>query len=84
MTCLLATGNKLFQVARTSLLPGILKTIASNRKMPLPLKLFEISDVILRDDKKGIGAVTWMFALCTCVIHDWTLVDFQIEYKLVE
>ena len=52
--------------------------------MPLPLKLFEISDVILRDDKKGIGAVTWMFALCTCVMHDWALVDFQIEYKLVE
>ncbi|KAG7215131.1 hypothetical protein INR49_022747, partial [Caranx melampygus] len=28
-----------FQVARTTLLPGLLKTIAANRKMPLPLKL---------------------------------------------
>lgn len=42
-----------FQVARTSLLPGLLKTIASNRNMPLPLKTFEISDVVLRDDKAG-------------------------------
>merc|ERR1719244_2458376 len=38
-----------FQVARTSLLPGLLKTIQANRKMPLPLKLFEISDVVLKD-----------------------------------
>lgn len=42
-----------FQVARTSLIPGILKTIASNKKMPLPLKLFEISDIVLKDDKRG-------------------------------
>uniref|UniRef100_A0A8C6UG41 Phenylalanine--tRNA ligase beta subunit n=1 Tax=Neogobius melanostomus TaxID=47308 RepID=A0A8C6UG41_9GOBI len=41
-----------FQVARTTLLPGLLKTIAANRKMPLPLKLFEISDVVLKDQKK--------------------------------
>uniref|UniRef100_A0A8C1XLT7 Phenylalanine--tRNA ligase beta subunit n=1 Tax=Cyprinus carpio TaxID=7962 RepID=A0A8C1XLT7_CYPCA len=45
-----------FQVARTSLLPGLLKTIAANRKMPLPLKLFEISDVVLKDETKDVGA----------------------------
>ncbi|XP_013420944.1 phenylalanine--tRNA ligase beta subunit-like [Lingula anatina] len=42
-----------FQVARTMLLPGILRTVASNRKMPLPLKLFEISDVVFKDDTTG-------------------------------
>uniref|UniRef100_A0A8C2BDF4 Phenylalanine--tRNA ligase beta subunit n=1 Tax=Cyprinus carpio TaxID=7962 RepID=A0A8C2BDF4_CYPCA len=41
-----------FQVARTCLLPGLLKTLAANRKMPLPLKLFEISDVVLKDETK--------------------------------
>ncbi|XP_031429936.1 phenylalanine--tRNA ligase beta subunit [Clupea harengus] len=45
-----------FQVARTTLLPGLLKTLAANRKMPLPLKLFEISDVVMKDDKKDVGA----------------------------
>ena len=30
-----------FQVARTTLLPGLMKTIAANRKMPLPLKVNE-------------------------------------------
>uniref|UniRef100_A0A672NLW3 Phenylalanine--tRNA ligase beta subunit n=1 Tax=Sinocyclocheilus grahami TaxID=75366 RepID=A0A672NLW3_SINGR len=45
-----------FQVARTCLLPGLLKTLAANRKMPLPLKLFEISDVVLKDETKDVGA----------------------------
>ncbi|XP_056138961.1 phenylalanine--tRNA ligase beta subunit [Lampris incognitus] len=45
-----------FQVARTTLLPGLLKTVAANRKMPLPLKLFEISDIILKDETKDVGA----------------------------
>ncbi|KAI8924000.1 hypothetical protein BC831DRAFT_468179 [Entophlyctis helioformis] len=39
-----------YQVVRTSLMPGILKTAASNKHMPLPLKLFEISDIVLRDE----------------------------------
>ena len=44
------------QVARTTLLPGLLKTAQANRKMPLPLRLFEISDVVLRDATKDVGA----------------------------
>jgi phenylalanyl-tRNA synthetase beta chain len=28
-----------FQVARTTLLPGLLKTIQANKKMPLPIKV---------------------------------------------
>jgi phenylalanyl-tRNA synthetase beta chain len=45
-----------FQIARTSLLPGLLKTLSANKKLPLPLKLFEISDVILKDDAAEVGA----------------------------
>ncbi|KAM8804923.1 SYFB ligase, partial [Eudromia elegans] len=45
-----------FQVARTTLLPGLLKTVAANRKMPLPLKLFEISDIVVKDDSTDVGA----------------------------
>ncbi|XP_074603207.1 phenylalanine--tRNA ligase beta subunit [Brevipalpus obovatus] len=44
-----------FQVARTSLIPGLLRTIESNKKMPLPMKVFEISDVVLKDKDKGVG-----------------------------
>ena len=45
-----------FQVARTTLLPGLLKTIGSSRNMPLPLKIFEVSDVVLNDKEAEVGA----------------------------
>ena len=37
-----------FQVCRTSLIPGLLKTTQANKKLPLPMKLFEVSDVVLK------------------------------------
>ena len=37
-------------------MPGILRTLSANRKMPLPLKLFEISDVVRQDASKDVGA----------------------------
>jgi len=45
-----------FQAARSSLLSGLLKTIHANKKMPLPLKLFEISDAIILDDNADTGS----------------------------
>ncbi|KAB8296870.1 hypothetical protein EYC80_002279 [Monilinia laxa] len=38
-----------YQVVRTSLLPGLLKTIRENKKHSLPLKVFEVSDVAFKD-----------------------------------
>ncbi|CAD7677268.1 unnamed protein product [Nyctereutes procyonoides] len=43
------------QVACTTLLPGLLKTSPANRKMPLPLKLFEISDIVVKDSSRDVG-----------------------------
>ncbi|XP_037089037.1 phenylalanine--tRNA ligase beta subunit-like [Pollicipes pollicipes] len=45
-----------FQVARTTLVPGLLRTLAANRRMPLPLRLFEVSDVVLKDRTSDTGA----------------------------
>lgn len=39
-----------YQIVRTSLLPGILKTIRENRKHSLPIKVFESSDVAFKDE----------------------------------
>ncbi|KAF8607952.1 phenylalanyl-tRNA synthetase [Ceratobasidium sp. AG-I] len=39
-----------YQVVRTSLLPGLLKTIRENRAHALPIQIFETSDVTLKDD----------------------------------
>jgi len=38
-----------FQVVRTTLLPGLLKTIRENRSHALPIKIFETSDIVLKD-----------------------------------
>jgi phenylalanyl-tRNA synthetase beta chain len=45
-----------FQIGRTSLLPGLLKTIANNQGTALPIQLFEVSDVILKDLTKETGS----------------------------
>ena len=46
-----------FQVARTSLLQGILKTIKENKDMPFKkgVRLFEISDVVLLSKASDVG-----------------------------
>ncbi|KAF6762344.1 phenylalanyl-tRNA synthetase subunit beta [Ephemerocybe angulata] len=38
-----------FQVVRTTLVPGLLKTIRENRSHALPIKIFESSDVVFKD-----------------------------------
>ena len=38
-----------YQVVRTSLLPGLLKTIRENKHHSVPIKIFEVSDVVFQD-----------------------------------
>ncbi|KAK4483870.1 hypothetical protein RD792_011079, partial [Penstemon davidsonii] len=45
-----------FEVVRTSLLPGILKTVGHNKDHPKPIKIFEVGDIVLLDEKKDVGA----------------------------
>jgi phenylalanyl-tRNA synthetase beta chain len=44
------------QIVRTSLLVGLLKSIHSNKSANLPIQLFEISDVVVRDTVSDVGA----------------------------
>lgn len=37
-----------YQVVRTTLLPGLLKTIRENRKHTLPIKVFETGDIVVK------------------------------------
>ncbi|KAF7301803.1 Phenylalanyl-tRNA synthetase subunit beta [Mycena indigotica] len=41
-----------FQIVRTTLLPGLLKTIRENRSHALPIKVFETSDIVVKDLKR--------------------------------
>lgn len=45
-----------YEVVHTSLVPELLKTISSNKKMPLPIKIFQIADVVLQDASRDVGA----------------------------
>ncbi|KAL3845620.1 hypothetical protein ACJIZ3_003023 [Penstemon smallii] len=45
-----------FEVVRTSLLPGILKTVGHNKDHPKPIKIFEVGDVVLLNETKDVGA----------------------------
>lgn len=38
-----------YQIVRTSLLPGLLKTIRENKHHSVPIKIFEVSDVAFKD-----------------------------------
>lgn len=42
--------TKEYQVVRTSLLPGVLKTLKENKKHSLPIKIFEVGDTAIKDD----------------------------------
>ncbi|CAL6439220.1 unnamed protein product [Bathycoccus prasinos] len=44
------------QVARSSLLPGVLKALGANKDAPLPVKLFEVGDVVVIDENADVGA----------------------------
>uniref|UniRef100_A0A8B9FD66 Phenylalanine--tRNA ligase beta subunit n=1 Tax=Amazona collaria TaxID=241587 RepID=A0A8B9FD66_9PSIT len=70
-----------FQVARTTLLPGLLKTIAANRKMPLPLKLFEISDVVVKDPNTDVGARNYRHF---CAVYYNKSPGFEIIHGLLD
>lgn len=48
--------TKEFQTGRTSLLPGLLRTILENKSNPLPYKLFEAGDCIIADPTTDTGS----------------------------
>lgn len=45
-----------FEVCRTTLVSGLLKTIGANKDSPLPIRLFEVQDVVLLSAEDIVGA----------------------------
>merc|ERR1712178_302607 len=62
-----------FQVCRTTLIPGLLKTVANNRSLPLPIKVFEIQEVVEKVDSE-IGAIN---KRKICAVHYNTNSGFE-------
>ena len=53
---ILYSKTKEFEYIRSSLIPGILKSIEGNKANQLPFKIFEISDVVLVNKDNEVGA----------------------------
>ncbi|KAI1109629.1 phenylalanyl-tRNA synthetase [Nemania sp. NC0429] len=56
-----------YQIVRTSLLPGLLKTIRDNKSVRLPLKIFETSDIAFKDEsleRRARNERRWAAAYC--------------------
>jgi len=70
-----------FQVARTSLLPGILKTLSSNKDVSLPLKVFEVSDVVHLDDTSDTGAKN---RRQLCAVYCNSVSQFEVIHSLLD
>ncbi|PIA27819.1 hypothetical protein AQUCO_07500028v1 [Aquilegia coerulea] len=45
-----------FEVSRTTLMPGLLKTVRENNHHPKPIKIFEVGDVVLLNEMNDVGA----------------------------
>lgn len=48
--------TKEFQTGRTSLIPGLLRTAVENKSNPLPYRLFEVGDCIIKTSESDTGA----------------------------
>ncbi|CAN4113829.1 unnamed protein product [Withania somnifera] len=46
-----------FEVVRSTLMPGLLRTVGHNKDHPKPIKIFEVGDVVLLDGTNDVGAV---------------------------
>ncbi|KAF7154586.1 hypothetical protein RHSIM_Rhsim01G0138800 [Rhododendron simsii] len=83
-----------FEVVRTSLMPGMLKTIGHNKDHPKPIKIFEVGDIVLLDETKDVGAANrrqlaalycgatsgFEFAICSMVKLDAE--DYECDHSI--
>ena len=70
-----------FQELRTSIIPGMLKTCANNLGMPLPLRLFETGDVVLRQEDAETRTRNERHLAALHMGHG---ADFQIVHGLLD
>ena len=80
---LLNPANEEYQVVRTTLLPGALKTLHENNRMAKRngVKLFEISDVVLLDKAVDVGARNERHLLAT---YTGLTAGFEVIHGLLD
>jgi len=70
-----------FEICRPTLLPGTLKTLSNGQKMPKPIKLFEITDVVRKDSTSDVGASNRRHLVA---IHGGMTSGFEVVHGLLD
>ncbi|KAK8865682.1 phenylalanine-tRNA ligase, beta subunit [Kwoniella newhampshirensis] len=70
-----------YQVVRTSLLPGMLKTARENKALPLPMKIFEVSDVTVQDSTAERQARNYRRL---CAVYMDRKAGFEVAHGLLD
>ncbi len=70
-----------FEVVRTSLLPGLLKCLQSNRSATLPQKVFELSDCVVLEADSETGARNVRKVAAMVLDHNS---NFQVVHGLLD
>eukprot|EP00899_Mesostigma_viride_P011529 jgi/Mesvir1/20377/Mv12285-RA.2 len=70
-----------FELVRPFLLSGILKTMGSNKEAPLPVKLFEVGDVVRLDVSADVGARNrrHLSALCCAMMGGFEVIHGLLD-----
>jgi phenylalanyl-tRNA synthetase beta chain len=70
-----------FQIIRPSLVPGILKAVSANKFHAKPIMLFEISDVVVKNETSEIGCSNRRHL---CLIHFGTLSGLELIQGMLD
>mmetsp|Transcript_48668 Transcript_48668/g.95408 ORF Transcript_48668/g.95408 Transcript_48668/m.95408 type:complete len:183 (+) Transcript_48668:1449-1997(+) len=70
-----------FSVVRTTLIPGLLKTMKANKEQNLPVDIFECGDVVLQDASRDTGARN---RRRIAALHYGTTSGFEQVHSLVD
>ncbi|KAJ2629761.1 phenylalanine--tRNA ligase subunit beta [Coemansia sp. RSA 1290] len=69
------------QICRSLLLPGLLKTVRENKRYPVPIKVFEVSDVVNKDPSTERGVRNRRHA---CALYASDEARFEIIQGLLD
>lgn len=70
-----------FQAGRVALLTGLLRCVASNKAVPLPIRVFEVGDVILKDESYAVGTKNSQHI---CAVYCGMTSGFEFIHSLLD
>lgn len=73
--------TKEFEVVRTTLIAGLLKTLNSNKHLSPPVKVFEIGDVVIQEPTRETGSKNQRRV---CAMHSGLTSGFEIIHGLLD